>query len=87
MDLLRTSLVKHCQARPGSLSSSSLQDQYRFVYDVLEEAYICGKTWFPASELAQQIKQKSHKNVLLQQNEYQLEYKVMQVLVELHDLI
>lgn len=53
-----------------------LQEQYGFVYDVLEEAYVCGKTYFPASELAQQIKQKSHKNVLFQQNEYQLEYKV-----------
>lgn len=53
-------------------------DQYRFIYEALEEAHVCGKTYFPACELAHQIKQKSHKNVLLLQNEYQLEYKKIQ---------
>ena len=47
------------------------------MYDVLEEAYIFGKKYFPASELAQQIKLKSQKNPIAQQNEYQLEYKVV----------
>ena len=52
------------------------KEQYKFVYEVLEEAYICGKTWFSASELAHQIKLKSQKNPLTQENEYQLEYRV-----------
>lgn len=50
-------------------------EQYKFIYETLEEASICGKTYFPASELADKIKLKSHKNVFTQQNEYQLEYR------------
>lgn len=64
---------------------TNTQDQYRFIYEALEEAHVCGKTYFPACELAHQIKQKSHKNVLLLQNEYQLEYKVIEHLNHLNN--
>ncbi|RWS11882.1 receptor-type tyrosine-protein phosphatase kappa-like isoform X1 [Dinothrombium tinctorium] len=60
-------------ARKGMIETV---DQYKFVYDCLEEAYISGKTWFPVSELLQQMKYKSAKNPLTRQNDYQREFQV-----------
>lgn len=50
-------------------------EAYKFVYETLEEAYICGKTWFPVSELSEQLKFKSAKNPITKTNEYQKEYE------------
>ena len=52
------------------------QDQYKFVYDTLEEFVVCGTSWFPVKELSQRLKQKSMKNVITKMNEYQREYQV-----------
>lgn len=49
--------------------------QYKFIYDALEEANISGQTWFPVSEISQRMKQKSMKNPITRQNEYQREYE------------
>lgn len=49
-------------------------DQYKFVYICLEEAHLSGKTWFPVSELSQQLKFKSQKTPISRQNEYQREF-------------
>ena len=59
-------------ARKGMIESA---DQYSFVYECLEEAHISGKTWFPVSELPQQIKMKSQKSSIFKANEYQREYE------------
>lgn len=50
-------------------------EAYKFVYETLEEAYVCGKTWFPVSELSEQLKFKSAKNPITKVNEYQKEYE------------
>ncbi|RWS25062.1 receptor-type tyrosine-protein phosphatase kappa-like protein [Leptotrombidium deliense] len=50
-------------------------DQYKFIYECLEEAFINGKTWFSLNELSQQMKYKSMKNSITQLNEYQNEYQ------------
>lgn len=55
-------------------SSSFFQDQYKFVYDTLEEHIICGKTWFPVSELSERLKAKATKDPATKMNEYQREY-------------
>lgn len=52
-----------------------MQEQYRFVYDTLEEFVVCGISWFPVSELSQRLKQKSVKNPITKMNEYQREYQ------------
>lgn len=49
-------------------------DQYKFVYDTLEEHIICGKTWFPVSELSERLKQKAKRDPVNKMNEYQKEY-------------
>lgn len=51
-----------------------MQEQYKFVYDTLEEFVVCGTSWFPVSELSQRLKQKSIKNPT-KMNEYQREYQ------------
>ncbi|EEC05025.1 tyrosine phosphatase epsilon, putative, partial [Ixodes scapularis] len=51
-------------------------EAYKFVYETLNEAYVCGKTWFPVSELSEQLKFKSTKNPVTRVNEYQREYEV-----------
>ncbi|CAG2174402.1 unnamed protein product, partial [Oppiella nova] len=69
--------MKH--SRKGLIEN---MDQYKFVYDALEEAYFCGKTWFPVDELSQQMRFKSSKN-LMNQNEYFLEYqKILKMTVK-----
>lgn len=50
-------------------------EQYKFVYDTIEEALYCGKTWFPVAELHKRLKHKSQRNPMTKQNEYQREYE------------
>lgn len=57
------------------LNIYNLQEQYKFIYDTLEEFVICGASWFPVSELSQRLKQKSIKNPITKMNEYQREYQ------------
>lgn len=54
---------------------SFIQEQYKFVYDTLEEFVVCGTSWFPVAELSQRLKQKSIKNPITKMNEYQREYQ------------
>lgn len=51
-----------------------LQEQYKFVYDTLEEFVICGNSWFPVKELSQRLKEKSLKDNVTKMNSYQKEY-------------
>lgn len=51
-----------------------MQDQYKFIYDTLEECITCGNTWFPVTELSQRLKAKSNKDPVTKMNEYQREY-------------
>lgn len=37
-------------------------EQYRFIYETIEESYVCGKTWFHVSEISAQMKAKSVKS-------------------------
>lgn len=53
------------------------KDQYKFVYDTLEEFVTCGNSWFSVSELSQRLKQKSQKNTVTKLNEYQREYMLI----------
>lgn len=50
------------------------QEQYKFVYDTLEEHIKCGKTWFPVAELSERLKAKARKDPATKMNEYQREY-------------
>lgn len=50
-------------------------EQYKFVYDTIEEAMFCGKTWFPLSELHKRLKHKSQRNPITKKNEYLREYE------------
>lgn len=52
-----------------------IKEQYKFVYDTLEEFVVCGTSWFPVAELSQRLKQKSIKNPITKMNEYQREYQ------------
>lgn len=63
-------LKKLRQSRKGLIENV---DQYKFVYDTLEEHVVCGKSWFPVSELSERLKQKSQKDGT-KMNEYQREY-------------
>lgn len=55
-------------------------DQYKFVYECLEEAHKCGKTWFPVSDLSVKMRFKSIKDPITKINEYQREYdKILKV--------
>ncbi|RWS24464.1 receptor-type tyrosine-protein phosphatase kappa-like protein, partial [Leptotrombidium deliense] len=56
-------------------TSLSFSDQYKFIYECLEEAFIRGKTWFAVDELSQKMKFKAIKNAATQQNEFQHEYQ------------
>ncbi|KAJ8880031.1 hypothetical protein PR048_020653, partial [Dryococelus australis] len=62
------------QSRKGLIETL---DQYKFVYDTLEEFVICGTSWFPVKELSQRLKQKSVKNSVSKINEYQHEYNLI----------
>lgn len=55
-------------------------EQYKFVYECLEEAFKSGKTWFPVSDLAIKMKWKSIRDQVTKINEYQREYeKILKV--------
>jgi len=54
------------------------QDQYKFIYDTLEEFVICGVSWFPVKQLTQRLKMKSVRDSYTKLNEYQREYQVSQ---------
>ncbi|XP_046662944.1 receptor-type tyrosine-protein phosphatase kappa-like [Homalodisca vitripennis] len=60
------------QSRKGMIETL---DQYKFVYDTLEEFVVCGVSWFPVKELSQRLKQKSMKDPVTKLNEYQREYQ------------
>ncbi|XP_076054228.1 receptor-type tyrosine-protein phosphatase kappa-like isoform X3 [Oratosquilla oratoria] len=64
-------LKKMRQARRGLIETV---DQYKFVYDTLEELLICGYSFFPVSELSNRLK---HKSMKLNGNksEYQIEFE------------
>ena len=66
-------LKKIRQARRGLVETL---DQYKFVYDTLEESLQCGSSWFPVSELSSRLKTKSMRNADTKINEYQKEYEV-----------
>ncbi|XP_015175077.1 PREDICTED: receptor-type tyrosine-protein phosphatase mu isoform X1 [Polistes dominula] len=65
-------LKKLRQSRRGMIENL---EQYKFVYDTLEEFVICGTSWFPVSELSLRLKQKSIKNPITKMNEYLREYQ------------
>ena len=54
------------------------QEQYKCVYDTLEEYVVCGTSFFYVHQLSQRLKQKSLKERTSkkQQNEYEKEYSV-----------
>ncbi|XP_045522193.1 receptor-type tyrosine-protein phosphatase kappa isoform X3 [Pieris brassicae] len=65
-------LKKLRQSRKGLIEN---EEQYKFVYDTLEEHVVCGVSWFPVSELSQRLKQKSQRDPATKLNEYQKEYQ------------
>ncbi|KAJ8967654.1 hypothetical protein NQ317_011593 [Molorchus minor] len=67
-------LKKLRQSRKGLVDNI---DQYKFIYDTLEEHVLCGNSWFPVSELSQRLKQKSQKNPITKINDYQREYMLI----------
>ncbi|XP_063932951.1 receptor-type tyrosine-protein phosphatase kappa isoform X1 [Zophobas morio] len=67
-------LKKLRQSRKGLVENV---EQYKFIYDTLEEYVTCGNSWFPVSELSQRLKQKSAKNPITKLNEYQREYTLI----------
>ncbi|KAK9700787.1 Protein-tyrosine phosphatase [Popillia japonica] len=67
-------LRKLRQSRKGLVDNV---EQYKFIYDTLEEYVACGISWFPVSELSQRLKQKSQKNTTSKMNEYQREYTLI----------
>lgn len=58
----------------ATLSFRRKKDQYKFVYDTLEEFVISGNSWFPVKELSQRLKEKSVKDNVTKMNAYQREY-------------
>ncbi|KAL1377780.1 hypothetical protein pipiens_016023 [Culex pipiens pipiens] len=64
-------LKKLRQSRKGLIENV---DQYKFVYDTLEEFVISGNSWFPVKELSQRLKEKSVKDNVTKMNAYQREY-------------
>lgn len=59
-------------------ASPGFQDQYKFVYDTLEEHAICGPSWFPVKELSQRLRAKGQRGTS-KLSEYQREYQVAAV--------
>ena len=54
-----------------------VQDQYKFIYDTLEEYCRGIDSRFPVAELANKIKEKTVKDKKLKKNVYALEYSVI----------
>lgn len=67
-------LKKLRQSRRGLVEAV---EQYKFIYDTLEEHITCGNSWFEVHELSQRLKQKSQKSVTTKMNEYQREYMLI----------
>ncbi|KAK9891184.1 hypothetical protein WA026_013500 [Henosepilachna vigintioctopunctata] len=67
-------LKKLRQSRKGLVENL---DQYKFIYDTLEDFVTCGNSWFPVNELSQRLKLKSVKNPITKLNEYQREYMLI----------
>ncbi|CAH1965424.1 unnamed protein product [Acanthoscelides obtectus] len=67
-------LKKLREARKGLVENV---EQYKFIYDCLEDHITCGNSWFPVSELSQRLKQKSVKDTVTKMNEYQREYMLI----------
>ncbi|KAK6617293.1 hypothetical protein RUM44_005624 [Polyplax serrata] len=65
-------LKKLRQSRKGLIENV---DQYKFIYDTLEEFVVCGVSWFPVKDLSNRLKQKSMKNTSTKLNEYQREFQ------------
>lgn len=61
------------KARVGMIDNL---EQYKFIYETIEESHVCGKTWFHVDEISQQMKQKSIKNKVTKRNDYQNEFEV-----------
>ena len=59
-------------------SFSVLQEQFKFVYDTLEEYVVCGTSFFYVQELSERLKAKSLKDKQTKKhpNEYEKEYSV-----------
>ena len=55
-------LKKLRQSRKGLIENV---EQYKFVYDTLEEFIVCGNSFFPVKELSQKLKLKSAKDPIL----------------------
>ena len=53
-----------------------MQEQYKFVYDTLEEFVLCGYSYFPVKEISQRLRQKSQRKPGCKLNEYQKDYMV-----------
>ena len=53
---------------------TGFQEQYKFIYDTLEEYCRGIDSRFPVSELANQIKEKTLKDKKLKKNAYAIEY-------------
>ena len=55
-----------------------LQEQFKFVYDTLEEYVVCGTSFFYVQELSERVKAKSLKDKQTKKhpNEYEKEYSV-----------
>ena len=54
-----------------------MQDQYKFIYDTLEEFVQCGYTYFPVKEISQALRDKSKKQEGGKRvNQYEKEYVV-----------
>ena len=62
--------------RKARVSMIENLEQYKFIYETIEESHICGKTWFHVSDIGQQMKQKSIKNRETGRNEFSNEFNV-----------
>ena len=47
---------------PRPASPRVFQDQFKFIYDTLEEYVVCGTSFFYVQELSERLKQKSLKD-------------------------
>lgn len=62
--------------RKARVSMIESLEQYKFIYETIEESYVCGKTWFHVREISNQMKNKGVKSVETKRNEYQNEFEV-----------
>uniref|UniRef100_T1ITA2 Protein-tyrosine-phosphatase n=1 Tax=Strigamia maritima TaxID=126957 RepID=T1ITA2_STRMM len=50
-------------------------EQYKFIYETLEEFVVCGNSWFPLADLSQKMKLKSQRKGLKRMNDYEREFQ------------